>query len=240
MPIYENREYINVIRELPQFVERDICEIPFIEKNDIDISDINNGKWLVSIPNLSVKDNLSNKKIVQSFKSDDVLRREYYNMPCFLKKVSNYEIVSSFDFTIDKKMDFPSVLSAVYSNRWSGAFVQANGKKAIATVGWIGEKYIDICLAGLRDGAVFLISTIGCNNRESIGDFVFGYNEMRKRFPNSRLICVGNKLECIDSDVIMVSYKDSFGWWNRKNGFWQPSFLDAYGNVIEGGEKDVI
>lgn len=241
MPIYGNEEYLRVMRRLPKYIERDIFDIPFIEKDEIDISDLNNGKWLITMKNLSTKDTRSESKIVHSFSFDTILRREYNDMLRYLQKTANYHYVSSFDFTMEKSMDYPLILNAIYANRWSGAFMQEYGKKVIPTVGWIGEKYIDICLAGLRDGSVFLISTLGCCNEDSKYDFLYGYNQMRNRYPRSRIINIGNKIEGMDDDVCYISYEESFGSWNRKNDFWQPAFLNWDGTVSKwGGDLYVI
>ena len=64
----------------------------------------------------------------------------------------------------------------------------------IPTVGWTNSDTYDICFSGLRDGGVFIISTLGTNNIVSYREFIPGYNEMRKRFPNTQIICVGDVL----------------------------------------------
>ena len=46
MPVYKNLDYVRIVHPLPQYVERDIYGIPFVEADSIDISDMNNGKWL--------------------------------------------------------------------------------------------------------------------------------------------------------------------------------------------------
>ena len=64
----------------------------------------------------------------------------------------------------------------------------------IPTVGWTNSDTYDICFSGLRDGGVFIISTLGTNNIVSYREFIPSYNEMRKRFPNTQIICVGDVL----------------------------------------------
>ena len=56
MPVYNNKEYIRIVRPLPSFVKRDKRSIPFIEPVNIDISDINNGIWLINSKNANSKD----------------------------------------------------------------------------------------------------------------------------------------------------------------------------------------
>ena len=60
----------------------------------------------------------------------------------------------------------------------------------MVTVGWTTPEFYDITFAGLRDGGVFIISTLGTSNLLSYDEFIQGYHELRTRFPNSQLICV--------------------------------------------------
>lgn len=233
MPVYNNLEYTRIKRPLPDFVELDKYGIPFINADEIDISDINNGKWLISLNNISPKDNLADRKIVHSFKNDDVLDRYYNNPYKYLERVGPYYAVSSFDFSMDNEMSASMICNAIFKNRWSGAFAQTNGKKVIPTVGWTTSEYFDLCFAGLKDGGVFLISTLGVVNRGLTNEFQLGYKELRRRFPKAKLICVGDKVDCIDSDVCMVKYEQSFGYWNRKRNSWQPSFINWDGSIVE-------
>lgn len=230
MPIYTNKVYTNVVRPLPFYVKKDIYDIPFIEIDHIDIHNINNGKWLINMKNLSKKDKRANNKIVHSFCYDDVLERAYNNPYSYLKKVSDYYAVSTFDFSMDLKMDFPLILNAIYKNRWIGAFLQSYGKKVIPIVGWI-KNYYDICFAGLRDGGVFIISTLGCNNFLSEIDFLNGYKYLRCKYNNTRIVCVGDKIKGMDDDVCYVKYEDSFGYYNENNPYWQRKFINWDGTI---------
>lgn len=234
MPTYKNKEYIRIMRPLPKYVERDIYSIPVIEAIPIDISEMNNGLWLINMKNLSPKDKLSDRKIVHSFCYDDTLRRAYSDPVKYLARAAPYFAVSSFDFSMDEKMDFKQILEATYDNRWTGAFMQANGKLVIPTVGWVKSDTYDICFAGLRDGGVFIISTLGVNNHICNSVFFDGYQEMRIRFPNTKIICVGDRLEGMDDDICYIKYEDSFGSWNRHQDFWQPKFINWDMSIPKG------
>lgn len=236
MPIYDNTEYIKIMRPLPQFVDRDVYDIPFIEVDPIDITYMNNGIWIINMKNVSKKDKHPNNKIVHSFCYDNALRRNFNNPIKYLQRVSKYYAISSFDFSMDIKMDFKQILSAIYDNRWSGAFFQVNGKMVIPTVGWLKKDTYDICFAGLRDGGVFIISTLGVINKVSLNVFLDGYYEMRKRFPNTKILCVGNPVVGMDNDVCYVFYKDSFGNWDNYQEYWQPSFINWDGSIAEWRE----
>ncbi|MCF0135439.1 MAG: DUF4417 domain-containing protein [Lachnospiraceae bacterium] len=234
MPVYSNLEYVKIVRPLPKFVQRDICGIPVIEPNPLDISAINNGLWLINMKNASVKDRCPERKIVHSFCYDDVLWRAYNNPYRYLERVAPYYAVASFDFSMDIDMDYKQVYDAVYINRWSGAFIQANGKNAIPTVGWLKPDSYDLCLAGIRDGGVFLISTLGANNSDSYPDFIAGYREVRRRFPKTQIICVGNRLIGMDDDVCYVRYEESFGSQDRYQDWWQPKLINWDMSIPKG------
>lgn len=233
MPIYNSSTYTRIVRPLPRYVKKDIYSIPFIEIDSVDIHDLNNGKWLINMKNVSSKDKKAKYKIVQSFCYDDVLIREYNNPYKYLRKVKDYYAVSTFDFSVDTKMDFPIILNATYCNRWIGAFLQSYGMKVVPTVGWTDKKYYDVCFAGLRDGGVFIISTLGANNDRSYNEYIDGYKELRKRFPNTKIISVGDKIVGMDDDVCYIKYKDSFGYYNENNPYWQMKFINWDGSINE-------
>ncbi len=208
--------------------------IPVIEATPIDITTLNNGMWLINMKNVSAKDKYSSQKIVHSFCYDDTLNRAYNDPIKYLSVVAPYYAVSSFDFTMDEKMDFEQILDAVYKNRWIGAYMQANGKMVIPTVGWVNPDTYDICFSGLRDGGAFIISTLGVNNTLCYPAFIRGYYEMRKRFPNTQIISVGNRLKNMDDDVCYIDYKDSFGSSDRNQAWWQPKICNWDLSISKG------
>ena len=240
MPTYSNTEYLRIIRPLPSYVERDFMDIPVIRPEKFDISDINNGKWLINLKNTKPSDRLAKSKIVHSFCYDDVLRRWYNNPLGYAKKVAPYYAVSSFDFTMDEKMDLAQIFIATYRNRWTGAFLQSHGINVIPTVGWVTPKTYEICFSGLRDGGVFIISTLGVNNIVCRENFLLGYKELRNRFPNTTLICVGDQLSDMDNDVCYVKYEDSFGNWDRYRNYYQLLLVNWDNSIPEEVLKDVV
>ncbi len=121
-----------------------------------------------------------------------------------------------------------------YDNRWSGAFMQTHGKMVVPTVGWVKPDTYDICFSGLRDGGVFLISTLGVNNSICYPYFIDGYREMRRRFPSTQIISVGDRLEGMDDDVCYVRYEDSFGSWDRHQDWWQPKLFNWDMSIPKG------
>ena len=55
------------MRPLPDYIHRDIFDIPFIEADDIDISGLNNSQWLINMKNANASDKHADRKIVHSF-----------------------------------------------------------------------------------------------------------------------------------------------------------------------------
>lgn len=225
------------MRPLPDYVQRDVFDIPYIENDTIDLSGLNNSQWLINMKNASPSDKYADKKIVHSFCYDDVLNRAYNNPVAFLHRVAKYKAVASFDFSMHEGMDFRHILAATYDNRWIGAFLQANGIHVISTVGWVDEQYDYICFAGLKNKSTFIISTLGVNNNECENDFLRGYVKMRELFPDSKIICVGNRITGMDNDILFIQYKESFGNWEKHPGFWQMSLLNPDGTLYSGGDE---
>lgn len=238
MPKYKSLEFVKIMRPIPDNWPTDKYDIPYIKKSNIDISNLNNGKWLINIESASINDKNAKNKVVHFFKFDNVLER-YYNQPYkTLEKVSGYYAVCTFDFSMHPKMKMAQIINATFKNRWSGMWLQYNGfLNVIPTVGWVDEDTYDICFSGIEDGTVLIISTLGVCNEECKPLFIKGYKEMRRRFPNSKIICLGNKIDGMDNDICYVSYKNSFGNDDKYYKYWQPNMFNW--NDLEVNE-DVI
>jgi hypothetical protein len=122
MPLYNNSYYIKLIRPLPNYVKRDIYDIPFIEAQEIDLSKLNNEKWLINMKNAKASDTNADKKIVHAFCYDDVLNKAYNKPIKFLHRVAKYYAIASFDFSMHNEMDFRQILGATYDNRYRSFF----------------------------------------------------------------------------------------------------------------------
>lgn len=227
MPKYNNTDYIKLMRPIPKYWPIDEEGIPYIKKSDINISNLNNGLWLCSITNASIKDKNKSKKIIHCFKENKQLDN-YYNKPYkFLENVGGYFACATFDYGMHPGMTRAQIIDATFKNRWSGVWMQSNGiKNIIVTVGWVYEDTYDICFSGIIDGSVLIISTLGCCNKEESSTFLKGYKEMRGRFSHSKIICYGNKIEGMDNDVCYVSYTLGFGNFDKYGGYYQPSLFN--------------
>lgn len=211
MPIYNNQTYIQVVRPEADNWEKDIFDIPFIENEELPISLIGNKLFLINPHNLSKNDSDKERKIIHSFLYDKFLESEYMNPLKFIKKISGYYGATSLDFSMHPGMNKWSIIQAVGKSRWFGRFLQSYGIRVYPTVGWVDRDTYDICFAGLRDGSTFFISTLGTNNEKCSELFLNGLYELRRRFPNSRQVCVGQRMHGIPNDVCVVAYEDTFG-----------------------------
>jgi len=236
MPTYNFEVYTSLVRPLPDYAELDPYDIAVVKPQDIDISRINNGQWLINLKNVSPNDKHPEDKIVHTLCYDHSLIRWYRRPFKYLAYTGKYYAVTTFDFSMDRSMKFPQILSAVYHNRWSGVFMQAHGRLCIPTVGWVGPDTYDICFSGLRDGGIFLISSLGANNLISTPDFLAGYHALRARFPFTKIICVGSPIAGMDQDICYVKYKDSFGSWDKNGYFWQRKLFNWDMSPAIGGE----
>ena len=64
--------------------------------------------------------------------------------------------------------------------------------------------------------------------------FVHINEKMRRRFPNTQIISVGDRLEGMDDDVCYVRYEDPFGSWDRRQDWWQPKLFNWDMSIPKG------
>lgn len=211
MPVYNNLEFIGVMRPEPVNWGKDAFDIPFIERDYLPISLMGSDIFLINPNNVSKNDSDKGRKIVHSFLFDNLLEKEYENPMKFIQKISGYYGATSLDFSMHPGMNRWSIIQAVAKSRWFGRYLQSYGIKVYPTVGWVDEDTYDICFLGLRDGSIFFISTLGVNNEECRALFLKGLRELRRRFPNSRQICVGQRIAGMPNDICVVPYEDTFG-----------------------------
>lgn len=227
MPTYSNKDYVKILRPIPRNWPKDIEGIPFIKKSTIDISGINNGKWLISVSNINRNSKNLSRKIAHCFKFDSELNRLYQNPYLALERMAKCYAAATFDVSMHKEMQRAQIVGATFENRWSGVWLQMNGfERVLVTVGWVKPETYDVCFAGIEDGASLMISTLGVCNEGAREDFLLGYNEMRRRFPSSQIICLGKRLEGMGGDICYVDYALSFGNFDSKKDFWQAKLFN--------------
>ena len=222
MAKFNNNHYQGTVHPLPEGFETHILNIPVIKRDEIDISKLNNGLCLINMKNASRADKHPEVKIVHSFDMDNELMKVLSNPITSLIRMGRYYAVSSLDISIDPRMNCTQVLISTYLNRWWGVFLQSYGVPVIPCVGWALEDTYDICFAGIEPKCTLMISTLGVGNKSSAPIFLRGFHELRKRFPDSQIICVGDRVNGMDTDVCFVKFEDSFGYSNFYHSWFQP------------------
>ena len=227
MPTYSNRDYVKLMRPIPSGWPKDTEGIPFVRKSALDISDLNNGKWLISVANINKTAKNLGRKIAHCFKFDGELDRLYRNPFLALEKMTKCYAASTFDVSMHEGMQRAQIIGATFKNRWSGVWLQMNGyDRVLVTVGWVKPDTYDVCFAGIENGTPLIISTLGACNGDSKTDFLLGYNEMRRRFPDSQVICLGKRLDGMGEDICYVEYGQSFGNFDSRHGYWQAKLFN--------------
>lgn len=212
MPDYDLDTLLGINHKLSPQTKRDIFGIAFVEKQSFDYQKINSEYYLAKYNNCSEKTPLIQFKIGHGFMYDEWLKR-YLNKPIsFLKKVGHCIAWVTPDVSIDMEATEAQAIGIIESVRWIGRLGQEMGQIVFPSVGWSRKELDDICFAGLRDGSIFFISTLGVNNEQCKPNFLRGYKEMRRRYPNSKIVCIGKQIEGMDNDVIYIDYQESFGY----------------------------
>ena len=135
MPIYNSKEFTNVMRPEPIGWGKDIFDIPFIEKEELPISLMGSKLFLINPANVSKSDIDKERKIVHSFLFDNSLEKEYDNPMKFIQKISGYYGATSLDFSMHPGMNKWSIIQATAKSRWFGRYLQSYGIKVYPTVG---------------------------------------------------------------------------------------------------------
>lgn len=212
MPIYDLNTLEGITHKLSPSSKRDILGIPFIEIQEFPFDKINSEYTLIKYNNCNAKTALAEFKIGHGFMSDPWLWSYSKKPISFLKKIGRLAAWATPDFSIDMDASPAQVIGIVEQSRFIGRLGQEMGQTVFATVGWSRPELDYICFAGLRDGAIFFISTLGVKNEKCIPNFIRGYKVMRTLYPHSKIVCVGSKIEGMDDDVIHIDYEESFGY----------------------------
>ena len=157
--------------------------IPVVKKKDININDLE----LISIADTKTNDRISNlKKGVHFFVDDYRFNGIYYNPQKSLKKLAQYRLLLTPDFSLYAEMPLWRQIESVAMNRWCGAYWQKNGLDVIPTVSWGLAQTYEFCFSGVEKGGIVAVGTVGC--RKSKMAFLKGYNEMMRIIEPSTII----------------------------------------------------
>jgi Domain of unknown function (DUF4417) len=111
-----------------------------------------------------------------------------------LAKAQAYGTALTPDFSLWLEMPLAMQVWQTYRNRWIGAHWQAHGVTVIPTITWAGPPSYPFCFAGVDQGAIVAVSSVGSYDT----DFRDGWHEMLARINPSRILVYGRILACME------------------------------------------
>lgn len=180
-----------------QFVGDGVFEIPKIEKEEIDLENIE----LIGYDKLNEDE--TNKTV--HFFLDDYKFEAIWNDPePRVEKLKKYKSVLSPNYSIYTEMPLSLKVYNTFRSRWCGAYLQSKGIKVIPTVAWGEPNTFWFCFDGIAQGSVVAVSTLGVRKEKSL--FMQGYNEMIRKVKPEAVICYGKPFEEMQGKIIPIDY----------------------------------
>lgn len=176
-------------------------DIPVIRRQSIDLS---RPVGLIACSDTRLHDTKNTGRGVHHF-VDDVRFEDAYRHPeRRLAKYSQYRFVLTPDYSLFPEMPLWRQIESVGKSRWCGAFWQERGLTVVPTVGWGLAPTFDFCFAGVEEGSVVAVSTLGC--RTGRMRFLRGYDAMIERVRPEAVICFGKPIPGMRGPLLEVDY----------------------------------
>jgi hypothetical protein len=173
----------------------------------------------------------NSKKLILPFSYDKDLLK-FWNDPLkYIPRLQSAMAVGTPDYSVYPEMNRIEIEHNVYQSRWLGCLWQTYGCKALPVISWWESDTYDICLRGVEEDSIVIVSTVGCSKNLDI--FMNGFNEMKKRIKPSLIIVYGDMLDEMTGRFVNIRYKESFS--KNKNineEYKQISFLPI-SNIFE-------
>lgn len=186
------------------FITSGKWQIPIIEKQNMDLSDIQ----LISYSDIRTNDNeINRRKGVHFFIDDYRFEGIYRNPEKSLARLSQYRFLLTPDYSTYADMNYWRQLESVAHSRWVGAYWQDQGQVVVPTISWSTTESFEFCFDGVEEGAVVALGMIGCKRSKS--EFMLGYNEMLSRINPEAIICFGSPFPEMEGRIITIDYLES-------------------------------
>lgn len=186
------------------FVSVGKWEIPIVKRQDLPLGTIS----LIACSDTKANDREENKKKGVHFFVDDYRFSGIYDHPDrSLNKYSQYAFLLTPDFSTYADMDLWRQLESVAKNRWVGAYWQSKGQIVIPTISWSDARSFEFCFDGVETGSTVAIGMIGCKRSKLL--FLRGYWAMIEKINPSKIICFGTPFPEMQSNLVVVDYRDS-------------------------------
>lgn len=174
--------------------------IPIVRKQNIDLENLE----LIACSDTKANDIRNRHKGVHFFVDDYRFDGIYRHPQKSLAKYSQYKFLLTPDFSTYPEMNMWRQIESVGMNRWCGAYWQSKGLAVVPTISWSLFPSYDFCFAGVEQGSIVAVSTLGC--RECRHGFLAGYHAMCKKLSPSAVICFGKPFDEMEGNVIFVDY----------------------------------
>ena len=186
-----------------EFACRGRFNIPFIRKDDIDLTSVE----LIAISDTRPNDLKNRHKGVHHFTDDRQFENEYKAPERSLKKLAQYRFLCTPQFSCYAEMPTWRQIESTAKNHWVGAYWQSKGLKVIVSLCWSLSPSFDYCFDGIETGSIVAVGTLGCRHEK--GAFMRGYDAMLERIAPEAIICFGKPFAEMRGIVIPVDYLES-------------------------------
>ena len=178
--------------------------IPVIRKQTIDLTQ---PVGLIACTDTRPNDTKNNARGIHHFVDDARFEDVYRHPERKLPKYSQYRFVLTPDYSLFPEMPLWRQIESVGKSRWCGAYWQEHGLTVVPTMGWGLAPTFDFCFAGVEEGSVVAVSTLGCRTGRT--RFLRGYDAMLERVRPEAVICLGKPVPGMRGELVEVDYLGS-------------------------------
>lgn len=179
-------------------------DIPVIRKQSVDLS---GPVGLIACTDTRPDDEKNAWRGVHHFVDDARFEDAYRHSERRLAKYSQYRFVLTPDYSLFPEMPLWRQIESVGKSHWCGAYWQEHGITVVPTMGWGLAPTFDFCFAGVEDGSVVAVSTLGC--RAGRTRFLRGYDTILERVRPEAVICFGKPVPGMRGEIVEVDYLGS-------------------------------
>ena len=156
---------------------------------------------------------------IHFFIDDYQFERVWANPEKYVDILKEYDCILSPDFSLYMDMPIPMKIWNIYRSRQIGSYYQSQGIKVIPTISWAEKETFTFCFAGIPEGSIVAISTIGVKTDEkALQIWKDGVDAMIEHIEPSTILIYGGYLEH-DFKNIPVKYFENgvLKRWTRGN-----------------------
>lgn len=176
-------------------------DIPVIRRQPVDLS---GPVGLIACVDTRPGDTKNAWRGVHHFVDDARFEDAYRHPERRLTKYSQYRFVLTPDYSLFPEMPLWRQIESVGKNRWCGAYWQEHGLTVVPTMGWGLATTFDFCFAGVEEGSVVAVSTLGCRTGRT--RFLRGYDAMFERVRPEAVICFGKPIPGMRGSLVEIDY----------------------------------